>query len=309
MILSAIDIGTNSVRCLITSFYEDNFKALYEAEKHCRPGEGVSQNGNILENNMFSTLNAVKEFHETSLQMGAEQILLIGTSACRDASNINDLITLIKKNIGLNLRVLSGQEEAEQIIAGISAAPERPVTSNHILVDVGAGSTEIIQIKGDEKYIKSLNLGALRLYEEFPDLGGKCSIQTIKEAGNFTRTLLEHGLDNKLKDIDFITLTASGGTATSAGMLIQKQINYIPEKVQGLKIGLLELETLISEIFQVTFAQRCKNWSLDKKKADILPAGLLILSEIMRFFEVHEMTISHFDILHGVITEFLKNKK
>jgi exopolyphosphatase/guanosine-5'-triphosphate,3'-diphosphate pyrophosphatase len=321
MIISAIDIGTNSVRCLVSSFFENTPKSIYEGEKYTRLGENLSKTGTLSEEAIFRTITAVKEFHETALQMGAEKIILTGTSACREASNTGEMAKIIKDSFSLELTVLSETKEGEIIILGVDSNEkifsETPADSKNnpaeikIIADVGSGSTELIQICNDEKIIKNINLGALKLFEEFPELGGKSSIDTIKEAVDFSRNLLVHALDSRFikpsgPERSF-KMTATGGAATGACMMIQKMINYSPDKIQGCKIGILELEALISEICMLNFSSRCKTWALKKRKADILPAGLIILAEIMRFFEIQDVMVSHYDILQGLINDYIKN--
>ena len=168
-ITSIIDIGSNSVRMAVfkkTSHF--GFVLLKEIKSRVRISEGAYENGGELQQFAIErAINALKEFLLISKNLKVRKILAVATSAVRDAPNKNDFLQQVKKEIGLQIKVINGEKEAFfGAVATSNLLPEK----DGITIDIGGGSTEFALIK-NKKIIEtlSLKLGTVRLKELFFD--------------------------------------------------------------------------------------------------------------------------------------------
>ena len=165
--IAAIDIGTNTALLLVANVSGQNeINPIKQEEKIVRLGQGVDQNRNLSEEAITRTLTAIRQQVEIAGDLGAEQVLISGTSAVRDAANREVLLNAIKDDFGITMQVLSGEEEAK--LTHFGALSNKNLLGDILVVDIGGGSTEFIL--GTKKKIKlatSLNIGSVRLTERF----------------------------------------------------------------------------------------------------------------------------------------------
>ena len=141
--IAAIDIGTNTALLLVAEVTKQNeIIPIAQKEKIVRLGQGIDRNKNFKPEAIGRTLRAIREQVKIAEDLGAEKILISGTSAVRDAANREILLSEIKNNFGITMQVLSGDEEAELTYFG--ALSNKNLQGDILLVDIGGGSTEFI---------------------------------------------------------------------------------------------------------------------------------------------------------------------
>src|ERR1017187_8646110 len=164
---AVIDIGTNSVKVLVADVQQGQVVAILSKDKTTRLGEGVDGCGKLLPAAIARTIQTVNEFRAEAKALGATDVIALTTSACRDAANRDEFLDGVRRTCGLEVKLISGEREAELIFRGVSSDPAwsgEPI----LVVDVGGGSAEFIQgCGGKMELFQSLPLGALRLTEQF----------------------------------------------------------------------------------------------------------------------------------------------
>ena len=167
--LAAIDIGTNSTHLLVaavdTSLGTFNIE---QAEKSTtRLGERDHETGALTDAAMKRGLETLRRFRELAASHAVEEVVTAATSAVREAPNGRDFLQVVKDELGLDVDLISGPEEARLIYLGVlSGMPfgERP----HLVLDIGGGSTELILADGrDARALTSTRVGAVRLQRDF----------------------------------------------------------------------------------------------------------------------------------------------
>ena len=184
--VAVIDLGSNSARMAIFERTSRlGFFILREYRVKARLGEGAYEKGGVLqESAMSNVLNAFREFRYFLSIYKVRKVLCTGTSALRDAPNSNLFINRIRRELGLNLRVISGDMEA--FYGGIAALNLLTPLDEATTIDIGGGSTELAKIiDGKIVDIISLNLGTVRLKELFFDKGD------INGALKFTQDIID----------------------------------------------------------------------------------------------------------------------
>ncbi len=280
MKISAIDIGSNSVRLAMFQ----GGKTLYKRLKTTRLGEGLSFTGSLKPEAVERSAQAVAEFLKQAQEDGAEKVYAFATAAVRSSSNGCDFVKRVRELCGLNVEVLSGQEEAECGILGALG------NSDGGIIDVGGASTEVTLRKNGERiYSESVNIGTVRLY----DCAGR------------NRQELQKIIDEKLTAYgDFsaadLKMYAIGGTASRLASVKHNLTSYRPEITDGTKINIREMETLADRLLTMS-VEEIRATTICRNSADIVGGGCLLMLGVMKKFGVNEITVSERDNLEGFV--------
>jgi exopolyphosphatase/guanosine-5'-triphosphate,3'-diphosphate pyrophosphatase len=168
MRIASIDVGTNTVLGLVADVHADGrLDVLADEERFARLGEGVDAAGSFTEAAMARSLACLAAAKATAERLGAERVVVGATSASRDARNAGALAARVRAALGLDYRVLTGEEEA--LLAFRGALAMVPDVAAACVLDVGGGSTEVVAgAKGEvPRFRVSLDVGSVRLTERF----------------------------------------------------------------------------------------------------------------------------------------------
>lgn len=284
--VGVIDIGTNSTRLLVADVGaagQLQLAVVKTALVTTRLGEGITA-GILTEAAMQRTARVVAEFRVMAETLGAGRIVVVGTSAVRDAANRAAFLRLIEEMCGLEVRVLSGEEEAAFSWQGVLAGlPVHPAST--MVVDIGGGSTEFCWEEERRLFSASLPVGAVRLTVAEPDDAA------LNEA---LMPVVE-----RLRDRSW-DLVGVGGTITTLAAMAQRLEKYDPSRVHGYLLSRQEVEELLAVLLAATLEERQQMPGLQPERADIIPAGARILRAIMRGLPAPAVRVSEFDLLHGI---------
>ncbi len=300
--IAAIDMGTNSFHMIIAKKENEHVEILDREKIIVRLGEGGGDYDYITKEAEKRAIQALKTFKGIADKYNAI-IQAVATSAVREAKNQNEFLKNIYKETKIKVKVIPGQEEGRLIYLGILQIV--PVYDKYALVvDIGGGSTEIVLgYKANPIFNRSLKLGAVRLTERFFP-GGILNQQKIIEANNYIKNFIIDAYEEYEKlNIKYEVAVGSSGTIRTINELIENNKN---------EFNRFQLNEVIEKILKYdTPEKRQKKLNLDEKRADIIPAGALILKNIFEVFNIQTMIYSPYALREGVIFELLnrKNKK
>ena len=309
--IAAIDIGTNSFHLIVVQIKEDgNFEIIDREKEVIRLSEGSSGDIKILKHDAYiRAINSLKRFKGIADSHRAT-IRAVATSAVREAHNKNEFIKEVFDKTGIEIEVISGYEEARLIYLGVLKAV--PIFNKKSLVfDIGGGSTEfIIGKKGLSLYTMSTKIGAVRLTQKFfPDF--IINDSRIKDCRKWVEGEL-YQVAESVKNEGFQICVGSSGTIMSAGFMINAMRNKSTNGnglLNNFEFTKYELEKITLEVLsRKTVEKRKKIPGLDEKRADIIPAGIIILSTIFELFGIERMTISGYALREGTIIDTLQKK-
>ena len=304
MRVAAVDIGTNSTRLLIAEAEAAGgvLGELLRRSQVTRLGAGVDSAGRLSEaasERVFRTLAAYRREIDN---YGCEANLAVLTSAVREASNGDSFAERVRADYGLDAHVLSGEEEAHLTFLGAMsgrAEGERVgARTPTVVIDIGGGSTEFIAGIGHTAgFHVSLPVGVVRMSERHihsdPPAAAQLQSLALDARAVFLEGLpaaerapVEHGI-------------AVGGTATSAAAIDQALDPYDPARVHGYTLPLATIELLLARMAEMTEEERRVLVGLDPDRAPTIVAGMVVLSEALRAFELAQVEVSEHDILHG----------
>jgi exopolyphosphatase/guanosine-5'-triphosphate,3'-diphosphate pyrophosphatase len=298
---AAIDIGTNTVLLLIGETVDNGLKVLREEYRMPRLGKGVDANRKLHHDSVKRVLDVLKEFKSIidSEYPECEQIIITATSAVRDAQNKSDFINEVKNVFGVDLRLLSGDEEAQYTYQGALATLNESEKNSFIVLDIGGGSTEIASGKGKSlKTFTSIDMGCVRFTERFL-LHNPPYQEEIYLCREAIQDLL---IKNKLRLPRNLKAIGVAGTMTSLAA-INMQVNEADyDLFNGMVID-TEALTKSIEIFSLHTHDQLLELSPNvmKGREDIFLAGLLILEGFLKYYNLSEIVVSTGGIRHGAL--------
>ncbi len=312
MNLAAIDIGTNSFHLIVVKIKKDgNFEIIDREREVIRLGEGNVGDIKFINSNAANRAIAALERFKKIAESHNAKIRAVATSAVREALNKNEFIKQVYEQTGIEIEVVSGYEEARLIYLGVLKAV--PVYDKQVLcIDIGGGSTEFaIGKEGNLKYATSIKLGAVRLTQRFfPDY--VLNKERIKACKKWVEGEL-YKITKEIKNIGCELYVGSSGTIMSTGLMIYSKKNkksVQPKILNNFTFTYKEfLEVKKTVLSGITPEERMKIKGLDEKRADIIPAGIIILDTIFEKLKIKELTISGYALREGIIIDTLQKEK
>ena len=322
MRVAVLDIGTNSTRLLIADVdpSDGSITELVRRSRVTRLGDGVDSTGSLSDAAMQRVFGTLDEYRGEIDAHGATANLAVLTSAVRDATNGADFARRVREDYGLDARVLAGEEEAQLTFLGAmsgracgpadtgdggSHAPGATGTAAGsgsteptVVIDIGGGSTEFIVGAGSTAgFHASLHAGVVRMSERHihSDPPEPAELQALARD---VRAIFHEGLpaDERASVKRGI---AVAGTATSAASIDQELDPYDPARVHGYPLLLGTVEMLLARLADMTERQRREVVGLNPDRAPTIVAGMILLEEAMRAFELEQVEVSEHDILYG----------
>jgi exopolyphosphatase/guanosine-5'-triphosphate,3'-diphosphate pyrophosphatase len=295
---AVIDVGTNSIKLLVAEVASRDIRPIWEGSIQTRLGQGFYETHRLQPEPISQTARAVAEFAETARHHKAETIRVIATSAARDATNPEDLLKAVHEASGLNVEIISGEQEAEWAFQGVTTDPQL-AREPLLLLDVGGGSTEFILGQGDQKHFaQSVPLGTVRLLEKLPH-GDPPSARELEACRRWVRTFL---CDNVAPDLIAalrreansiaVRLVGTGGTTSILARIEAKLESFDRHQIEGQRLSLDRMRHHVNHLWSVPLAERQNIPGLPKKRADVILMGVAIYEAVMVEFGFEELTVS-----------------
>jgi exopolyphosphatase/guanosine-5'-triphosphate,3'-diphosphate pyrophosphatase len=306
MRVAAIDCGTNSIRLLIADITNGKFQEIHRDMEIVRLGEGVDKNRAFAPTAIERTLKAVEKYKAEITRRAVERIRFCATSATRDASNRDLFIDGVKRILNVDVEVIPGTEEARLSFKG--ATQSLPVSmAPFLVVDIGGGSTEfVLADSADSEKLSavSVNIGCVRMSERhFKDLPPK-PVQISAAISDINSAIEQAG-----KVVDFSkakSLIAVAGTATTvaaAALNLDKYDRY------AIHLAFIESEKAASvsqKLLQMNRSEISALPYMHPGRVDVISAGALVLTEIIKSTKANGFIAAETDILDGIAWSLAK---
>jgi exopolyphosphatase/guanosine-5'-triphosphate,3'-diphosphate pyrophosphatase len=282
--LAAIDIGSNAARLLITEATEEEkgkiiFQKLNLIRIPLRLGFDVFETGNISKEKTAKLIETIKAYRHLLNIYEVAHLKACATSAMRDARNAQEIIKKVKESSGINIEIITGDQEAAYIYENHIA---ENLSSDHsyLYIDVGGGSTELTFFsKGKPVFKKSFNIGTIRLLKE------KVDVSQWEEVKEF--------LKQNLKGHAQPVAIGSGGNINKVFSLSKKK--------EGKALSFELLKDYLKELGSVSLKQRMELYQLKEDRADVIVPALQIYVNVMRWADADEIYVPKIGLADGLI--------
>jgi exopolyphosphatase/guanosine-5'-triphosphate,3'-diphosphate pyrophosphatase len=304
MRVAAIDCGTNSIRLLIADIDGNNFREVVRDMEIVRLGQGVDETGQFHPDAIARTLAAVDKFAAEIAKRGVEKIRFCATSATRDATNRHLFVDGVRDRLGIELEVISGDEEAALSFAGAIKDLD-PSNGPFLVVDIGGGSTEFVFGTSTVEAARSVNIGCVRMTERH-----FASDPATTEQIELARTDIQAAIAQAAAEVPITkakTLVAVAGTATTVAAAALDLPEYDRYAIHLSRISAQQTHDAATMFATNNREQRLSLGYMHPGRVDVIAAGSLVLSEIMKATGATEFVASESDILDGMAFSLARN--
>ena len=295
MRIAAIDIGSNAARLLINEVTEPKkgkpeFMKLNLLRIPLRLGIDVFTSGKIGAEREEMVISSMKVFSDLMKIYKVEHYRACATSAMRDAKNGAEIIQAVKQTLGIDIEIISGDEEATLIYEN-HVAEGLDKDSAYLYIDVGGGSTELTFYEnGEMKYERSFNIGTIRLLNHLvTDEHWKEMKEEIRKNINSKKPVVAIGSGGNINKIFSMSKTKDGKPMSAA-----------------------YLKKYYKEMNGLTVAERMSRYAIREDRADVLVPALEIFNNVMTWSDIDKIFVPKISVADGLIHQIydgLKNKK
>ena len=284
MKLAAIDIGSNAARLLITEVTESRlgepqFTKLNLVRVPLRLGFDVFEKGEISKARTDMIMQTMKAYRHLLNAYEVVHLKACATSAMRDARNSNDIIRKVQQETGIQINIISGDEEASMIYEN-HIAENMDKDHSYLYIDVGGGSTELTFIsEGKLRYKESFNIGTIRLLKD----------QVSEKQWDELRDHLKQNTKSKFP----LLAIGSGGNIN--------KIFSLSKRKDGKPLTLTLLKDYYKELSGVSLEDRINIYKLKDDRADVIVPALLIYVNVMRWANTEEIYVPKIGLADGLV--------
>jgi hypothetical protein len=290
---AAIDIGSNSIKMTVgRPDGKGGIEQLVWASEVVRLGEGVAATGRLDERRMDSALDALRRFADQARDLGATRVVAVATEATRSATNGETFLEEVRKETGIDVRVIDGDEEAALTFRGLTAAMD--LSGPVLIADIGGGSTELIAaVDGELKAARSIGLGSGRLTELLVRSDPPTEAELAVCEAEAARTIADgmRALELPAETVQGLVLV--GGTGEYMARLLPD------DRV----VDLPAVRQILGDLTTVAATELAVRIGVPEARARVLPAGVAIVMAIANDAQPDSIEISHSGVRAGLLLE------
>jgi exopolyphosphatase / guanosine-5'-triphosphate,3'-diphosphate pyrophosphatase len=305
--LAAIDIGTNSIRCVVAEVDPNgSYRVLDEEREMTRLGHDLFERGRLAVEPMERSYAALTKMKAIADGFQVDELRAVATSAVREASNGRAFCREVRRRCGLAIDVISPDEEAQ--LALLSALRAFDLAGRSVgIVDIGGGSVEVVLAAGavvDQVY--SLPLGAVRLTEAY---GGAEPLK--RRRWKRLRRAIDRALDEGIGDPPFYpeVIIGSGGTFTNLAGLIKTEREGSEKNLQGYTMRRAEVVHVMHRLRVTPLELRRAMPGLNPQRADIIVAGAAVVARVARRLGAQQIVVNPGGLRSGLLLSMIAERQ
>jgi exopolyphosphatase/guanosine-5'-triphosphate,3'-diphosphate pyrophosphatase len=288
MLCAAIDIGSNTTRLLVAEPGEGRLRTVMEQRAYTRIDSASRRKGRITAEKVAEITDAVATQVRLANELGAEAIRTVATAAVREAKNRDKVVAEIERGAGIDVEVLSEEEEGRLAFLGATKTLGHPVEGEIAVVDVGGGSSEVIlgTVPEGVRQVHSFAIGSGMLSDKY--------LSDDPPSAAELRELREH-IAEFFEDVEIAQpaqAVAVGGSATSLRRLVGAVLEYET------------LERAVRVLASDEIAEVARRFELDPRRVSILPSGVLLLERLSQLLG-QPLQIGKGGLREGIILDLL----
>ncbi|KAA8434011.1 exopolyphosphatase [Weissella sagaensis] len=302
--LAVIDLGSNSTRMVVEELQADgNFIELRRRKLDTRLAEGMAENdGELTDAAMTRVVNALLEFQQDYMMFDDVTVVGIATAAVREAENQAVFLDKVFRAVGVEIRVLTGDQEAYYDYLGAASALD---ITDAWLLDTGGASVELVGIEDRmATNMMSLPFGAVNLSEKFKlNIEGVVSPESIEKAAKYVNT--QYAKLPWLDDTVTLPIILLGGANRSLARLDRVKHGLPADSdFHGYEMSTSAVVETYHKLTMMTKAEREELLDLEANRADIIVSGLLPLIELIKHTGANKVIFSASGVREGLLQEY-----
>jgi exopolyphosphatase/guanosine-5'-triphosphate,3'-diphosphate pyrophosphatase len=302
-----MDFGTNSVRLLIVRVEPNqSLTTVQKMKETVRLGEGEFREGRLQPAAINRAIDVAIRFAQTARSAGADEIVAVGTAAAREAENAEVLLHRLKEEAGIELHVVSGQDEARLIYLGVASGMEIGERQT-FFIDIGGGSTEtIVGNQNEHVYLHSHKLGAIRLSNLFlADSARPVSSQEYETL----RAYIRRSAASTLRELSGFPIEFAVGSSGTIESLAEVASRLRDSSSESTRLAYRDLQSAIRLLCSLPLDERRLVSGLTSSRADIVIGGAAILDVFMEELGLPELRVSDRGLRDGLLVDYLQRHR
>jgi exopolyphosphatase/guanosine-5'-triphosphate,3'-diphosphate pyrophosphatase len=300
--LAGIDIGTLTCRLLIADLTPGSPPSELKSDRRIlRLGEDVDRTKRLSPAAMTRVIECLCEWRGMIDSYRVDAVTAVATSAVRDAANRDEFLERAKREAGLDVEVITGEEEARRTLLGIrSGLP--PGVSDLLALDIGGGSTEfILDRPGQPAIVRSIDVGVVRLSERILRHDPPTA-EEVLQARDWVKREMEAAVADMPRSVH-TTFVGTAGTITSLAAMAQKLPTYEPARIHNYLLKLETVRVLERTLLGRAKAQRVGLPGLETNREDVIAAGAIIIRTVMETLGMSAVLVSDLGLREGVLID------
>ena len=322
---AAVDLGTNNCRLLIArpADRDGGFEVVDAFSRIVRLGEGLAQTGALSEAAMARTIAALRICASKMRRRNVARARIVATEACRMASNADVFMQRVARETGLDLDVVTAEDEARLAVLGCAPLLDREA-ARALVFDIGGGSTELVWLdmtpggRGSEPQLlawASLPVGVVTLADRYGgrslDAAGYAAMVAEVE-GRLAGPLWPQGLADAMADSigqGNVQLLGTSGTVTTIAGIHLDLPRYDRAQVDGTWIDFAEVTGVTRRLGAMTFDQRAEVPCIGRERADLVMAGCAILEAIQKAWPCRRLRVADRGLREGILVTMMREDR
>jgi exopolyphosphatase / guanosine-5'-triphosphate,3'-diphosphate pyrophosphatase len=302
--LAAIDIGTNSIRCIVVEVdHQGRYTVLDDEKATVRLGENLASSGAISPAAFARAVDAMSRIRKLIDGLKVSEVEAVATSAMRSATNGGELVEVLTRELGREIRIISGEEEAELVAKSVRHNFDMS-GKRYMIIDIGGGSVEIMSaVANHVESSFSLDLGAVRMTDRFLT-SDPVRTTDISKLKRFVRSELKTVFAEERPAVQ--TFICSGGTITALASMVMSMRRQTYSTSHGVEVLRSEVVHLLAMLVRKDIKSLRNVPGLNPDRADIIVAGLVVIDELMKYFGANMMLVNERGIREGLIISCMK---
>jgi exopolyphosphatase/guanosine-5'-triphosphate,3'-diphosphate pyrophosphatase len=293
---AVIDVGTNSVKLLVADVEGHSVIPVFEESEQTRLGKDFYETHQLRRDAINDTASVVAQFAGVARVRNAISLRVIATSAARDARNKQELLDAIKKLSGLDVEIISGEQEADLVYQGMRSDPNLG-GQRLLIIDVGGGSAEFIIGQHEHpEFAQSFPLGSVRLLEHLRP-SDPPTPEELARCRNYLRTFFADHVHKIIHPVlsngrERTRLIGAGGAAAILARMEYALDKYRRHEIEGALITIESVRGWMRKLWSMPLRERQTITGLPRKRADVILTGMAIYETVLEEFGFADLRAS-----------------
>jgi len=302
--IAVIDLGTNTCNLLIAKIQDESYSILYQGKEVVKLGKDGIDKNMLTEDGLKRTIHAIKTHQQIISRFDHPEILVLATSAIREAKNRTWFQEELEGETGYKLSIISGEKEAELIYKGVKLA-FGTIDNHSIILDIGGGSNEFILIENSEPIWKqSFPLGMARVIEQIPP-SDPITSEEIRQISNYFETGLKD-LWSCLRNFKIVNLIGCSGAFDTLADLIDETDPGTKIRIRQ-EIMFEDFDRVFENLVRSTTAERMQMKGMESIRIEMIVPSMIFIKLVIERLKIQKIEQTDFALREGVLYEHIFN--
>jgi exopolyphosphatase/guanosine-5'-triphosphate,3'-diphosphate pyrophosphatase len=296
--IAVIDLGTNTCNLLIAEYQDKSYQIRYQGKEVVKLGKNGIDKNRLTEDGLERAILAIRKHQERISQFSVSEVVIIATSAIREATNKDWFQKQIKASTGLDLQIISGEKEAQLIFDGVKLAFSK-IDDHSLILDIGGGSNEFILTRNNEPIWKqSFPLGMARIIEQIPP-SDPITPEEIEQINDWFNSRMEP-LWTRLQNIQIPLLIGCSGAFDTLADLIDQTNPGTKIRIKQ-EIEMDDFKRIYEMLIKSTTAERTQMRGMESIRIEMIVPSVLFIKLVVDRLKIKKIYQTDFALREGIL--------